>query len=140
MAKAELKTKENDASVEAFIAEQTDGVAADLRAIMKMMGKATGEDPRMWGTSIVGYGRYHYKGASGREGEWFVTGFSPRKANLSLYILTGLGKSAEQMKQLGRHSTGKGCLYIKRLADVDVKILEALILRGVKGLEKMRLK
>lgn len=140
MARAELKTKENDADVEAFIAMQPEGIASDLRDIMKLMRKATGEAPRMWGASIVGYGRYHYKGASGREGEWFVTGFSPRKANLSLYILTGLDKSAAQLKQLGRHSTGKGCLYIKRLADVDVKILEALILRGVKGLEKMRLK
>jgi len=94
----------------------------------------------MWGASIVGFGRYHCKGASGREGEWFVTGFSPRKANLALYILTGLDKSAAQLKKLGKHSTGKGCLYFKRLADVDLKILEGLILAGVKGLEKARVR
>ncbi|MBK8228227.1 MAG: DUF1801 domain-containing protein [Flavobacteriales bacterium] len=140
MAKAELKTKENDASVEAFIAEQSEEVAADCRAIMKLMKKITGEEPRMWGASIVGFGRYHYKGASGREGEWMLTGFSPRKANLSLYILTGLDKSAAQLKKLGKHSTGKGCLYFRRLSDVDAKVLEELIVKGVKGLEKMRVR
>ncbi len=140
MAKAELKTKENDASVEAFIANQSEEVAADCRAIMKLMKKITGEEPRMWGASIVGFGRYHYKGASGREGEWMLTGFSPRKANLSLYILTGLDKSAAQLKKLGKHSTGKGCLYFKRLSDVDAKVLEELIVKGVKGLEKMRVR
>ena len=140
MAKAELKTKENDASVEAFIAAQPDAVAADCRSIMKLMKKATGEEARMWGASIVGFGKYRYKGASGREGEWMLTGFSPRKANLSLYILTGLDKSAVQLKKLGKHSTGKGCLYIKRLGDVDVKVLEELIVKGVKGLEKMRVR
>lgn len=138
MAKAELKTKENDASVETFIAKQSAEVAADCRSIMKLMKKATGEDARMWGASIVGFGRYNYKGASGREGEWMLTGFSPRKANLSLYILTGLDRSAAQLKKLGKHSTGKGCLYIKRLGDVDIKVLEELIANGVKGLEKMR--
>lgn len=140
MAKAELKTKENDASVEAFIANQSEEVAADCRAIMKLMKKITGEEPRMWGASIVGFGRYHYKGASGREGEWMLTGFSPRKANLSLYILTGLDKSTAQLKKLGKHSAGKGCLYFKRLSDVDAKVLEELIVKGVKGLEKMRVR
>jgi len=140
MAKAELKTKENDASVEAFIASQPNEVAADCRAIMQLMHKVTGEEARMWGASIVGFGKYRYKGASGREGEWMLTGFSPRKANLSLYILTGLDKSVEQLKKLGKHSTGKGCLYIKRLGDVDVKVLEGLIAKGVKGLEKMRVR
>lgn len=140
MAKAALKTQENDASVEAFIARQPGEIAADCRAIIALMRKATGEAPRMWGASIVGFGRYHYKGASGREGEWMLTGFSPRKANLSLYILTGLDKSAALLKKLGKHSTGKGCLYIKRLADVDVKVLEELIEKGVNGLEKMRVR
>lgn len=140
MAKTELKTKVNDASVEAIIAAQPDAVAADCRAIMQLMRKATGEEARMWGASIVGFGKYRYKGASGREGEWMLTGFSPRKANLSLYILTGLDKSAAQLKKLGKHSTGKGCLYIKRLGDVDVKVLEELIVKGVKGLEEMRVR
>lgn len=140
MAKAELKTKENDASVDAFIEQQTPEVAADCRSIMRLMKKVTGEPPRMWGTSIVGFGRYHYQGASGREGKWFVTGFSPRKANMTVYVLTGLDKSAALLKKLGKHSTGKGCLYFKRLSDVDPKVLEELIAKGVKGLEKMRVK
>ncbi len=140
MAKTELKTQVNDASVEAFLAKQPDEVAADCRAIVKLMKKATGEEPRMWGASIVGFGRYAYKGASGREGEWMLTGFSPRKANLSLYILTGLDKSAAQLAKLGKHTTGKGCLYIKRLSDVDMKVLEQLVMQGVKGLEKMRVR
>lgn len=140
MARSELKTTENSASVEAFLAKQTDDVAADCRAIVQLMKKATGEEPRMWGASIVGFGRYAYKGASGRAGEWMLTGFSPRKANLSLYILTGLDTSAAQLAKLGKHSTGKGCLYIKRLSDVDVKVLEQLIVKGVKGLEKLRVR
>ncbi len=140
MAKVELKTKVNDGSVEAFIAQQPGEVAADCRTIMRMMKKATGEEPKMWGASIVGFGKYHYKGASGREGEWFITGLSPRKANLSLYILSGLDQAAPLLEKLGKHSTGKGCLYIKRLSDVDMKVLEKLIVKGVKGLEAMRVK
>jgi len=104
------------------------------------MRKVTGEEPRMWGASIVGFGRYRYKGASGREGEWFLTGFSPRKTNLSLYILTGLEENAALLARLGKHTTGKGCLYIKSLNDVDVKMLEELVAKGVKGLEKMRVR
>ncbi len=140
MAKAELKTKVNEASADAFIDQQPGTVAADCRTIMGLMKKATGEEPKMWGASIVGFGRYHYKGASGREGEWFVTGFSPRKANLTLYILSGLEKEHALLEKLGKHSTGKGCLYIKKLADVDLKVLEQLISKGVKGMEKMRVK
>lgn len=140
MAKTELKTKENDANVEAFVAQQSAVVARDCRMIIALMKKVTGEEPRMWGASIVGFGRYAYKGASGREGEWMLTGFSPRKANLSLYILTGLDMSATLLNKLGKHTTGKGCLYIKRLADVDVKVLEELIGKGVKGLEQLRVR
>ncbi len=140
MAKVELKTKVNEASVDAFIAERPEAVAADLRTILELMRKATGEAPRMWGGSIVGFGTYHYKSASGREGEWFITGFSPRKANLSLYILSGLDEAGPLLAKLGKHTTGKGCLYIKRLSDVDVNVLEELIINGVKGLEKMRVR
>jgi Domain of unknown function (DU1801) len=140
MAKVELKTKENKASVEAFIDKQPESVAADCRAIVKLMKKATGEEPRMWGTSIVGFGRYVYEGASGRSGEWMITGFSPRKANLSLYILMGFEKEAALMKKLGKHSTGKGCLYIKQLSDVDPKLLEELIVKGVKALASKRVR
>ncbi len=140
MAKAELKTKENDACVETFIGGQPTAVAADCHTIIALMRKVTGEEPRMWGASIVGFGRYRYKGASGREGEWFLTGFSPRKTNLSLYILTGLEENAALLARLGKHTTGKGCLYIKSLNDVDVKMLEELVAKGVKGLEKMRVR
>lgn len=140
MAKAELKTKETTASVDAFIDKQPEAVAADCRVIAKLMGKATGEEPRMWGPAIVGFGRYHYTGASGREGEWMITGFSPRKANLSLYILSGLDKETALLAKLGKHTTGKGCLYIKRLSDVDLKVLEQLIEKGVKAMAKQRVK
>lgn len=138
MAKAEQKTKETKASVDAFIAKQPADIADDCRAIIKIMKKVSGEEPRIWGTSIVGFGRYHYKGASGREGEWFITGLSPRKANLTLYIFAGFEKEAALMKKLGKHSIGKGCLYFKRLADVDVKVLEELIAKGVKSMAKDR--
>ncbi len=134
MAKVELKTKVNEADVNAFIDKQPEDVAAGL------MKKATGEEPKMWGGSIVGFGKYHYKGASGLEGEWFITGFSPRKANLTLYILTGLDKAGPLLEKLGKHSIGKGCLYIKRLSDVDMKILEKLIVTGVKAMEKARIR
>ena len=88
----------------------------------------------------MGFGRYHYKGASGREGEWMITGFSPRKANLTLYIMMGFEKEAALMKKLGKHTTGKSCLYIKQLSDVDVKLLEELIVKGVKAMAKTRVK
>ncbi len=140
MAKAELKTKVNTASVDAFIDKQPEPVAADCRTIIKLMKKATGEEPEMWGAAIVGFGRYVYKGASGRSGEWMVTGFSPRKTNLSIYIIMGFEKEAALMKKLGKHSTGKGCVYIKQLSDVDLKVLEELIVKGVKAMAKTRIK
>ncbi|HOZ41167.1 MAG TPA: DUF1801 domain-containing protein [Flavobacteriales bacterium] len=138
MAKAELKTKETTASVEAYLATQPDDTVADCRIIVALMQKATGEEPKMWGTSMVGYGRYAYKGKSGREGEWMVIGFSPRKAALSLYILMGFEKEDTLMKKLGKHTTGVGCLYIKKLSDVDLKVLETLIVKGVKAMAKQR--
>ncbi len=140
MAKVELKTKVNEASVDAFIDQQPADVAADCRTVMSLMKKATGEEPRMWGAAIVGFGRYAYEGASGRAGEWMVTGFSPRKANLSLYILSGLDRETALLKKLGKHTTGKGCLYIKQLGDVDLKVLEQLIEKGVKAMAKQRVK
>jgi hypothetical protein len=140
MAKAELKTKETTASVETFIAKQPADIAADCRTIMGLMKKATGEDPKLWGPSIVGYGRYAYKYDTGREGEWMITGFSPRKANLTLYIMMGFEEEAALMQKLGKHTTGKSCLYIKKLADVDLKVLESLIVKGVKAMAKQRVK
>ncbi len=140
MAKAELKTKETTASVEAFIAKQSADIAADCRTIMGLMKKATGEEPKLWGASIVGYGRYAYKYDTGREGEWMITGFSPRKANLTLYIMMGFEEEAALMQKLGKHTTGKSCLYIKKLSDVDLKVLESLIVKGVKAMAKQRIK
>jgi hypothetical protein len=140
MAKAELKTKETTASVEAFIAKQPADIAADCRTIMGLMKKATGEDPKLWGPSIVGYGRYAYKYDTGREGEWMITGFSPRKANLTLYIMMGFEEEAALMQKLGKHTTGKSCLYIKKLSDVDLRVLESLIVKGVRAMEKQRIK
>lgn len=138
--KNDLKTRETNASVDAFIEEQAPDVREDLRTLSKMMKKATGEDPRMWGTSMVGFGRYHYKGKSGREGEWLVTGFSPRKTNLSIYILSGFENAGPILKKLGKHSTGVGCLYVKRLSDIDLKALDELIMHGVKAMEKLRVR
>lgn len=140
MAKAQVKTTENDASVEAFIATRPEAVAADCRTLIALMRKATGEEPRMWGTAIVGFGRYRYKGASGREGEWMVIGFSPRKATLSLYLFMGFDQEAALMAKLGKHSTGKGCLYIKRLSDVEPKVLEQLIVKGAKAMAAQRIR
>ena len=140
MAKAELKTTETTASVDAFIAKQPADIAADCRAIMGLMRKATGEDPKLWGASIVGYGRYAYTYDSGREGEWMITGFSPRKANLTLYIMMGFEEEAALMEKLGKHTTGKSCLYIKKLSDVDLRVLESLIVKGVRAMAKQRIK
>jgi hypothetical protein len=140
MAKAELKTTETTASVDAFIAKQPADIAADCRAIMGLMRKATGEDTKLWGASIVGYGRYAYTYDTGREGEWMITGFSPRKANLTLYIMMGFEEEAALMEKLGKHTTGTSCLYIKKLSDVDLRVLESLIVKGVRAMEKQRIK
>jgi hypothetical protein len=140
MAKAELKTKVNEASVDAFIDQQSEATAADCRTIIKLMKKATGEEPRMWGPSIVGFGRYAYTYDSGRTGESMITGFSPRKANLTLYIMMGFEEEAALMQKLGKHTTGKSCLYIKKLSDVELKVLESLIVKGVKAMAKQRVK
>ena len=91
----------------------------------------------MWGASIVGFGSYHYKGASGREGDWFLTGFSPRKQNLTLYLMGGLSEQADLLKKLGRHKTSVGCLYIKKLEDVDIKVLKEIITKSVKAMKKI---
>jgi hypothetical protein len=107
----------------------------DCFKIAEMMQKITKAEPKMWGTSIVGFGSYHYKGASGREGDWFITGFSPRKQNLTLYIMSGFEDHAELLAKLGKYSTGKGCLYIKKLEDIDVKVLKELIARSVKRMK-----
>ncbi len=124
----ELKTKQNKASVTGFLRGIEDPQRRkDCRAVLELMKEVTGSRPKMWGDSIVGFGSYHYKYASGREGDWFVTGFSPRKANLTLYIMAGFSRYKELLAKLGKHKTGKSCLYIKRLADVDLAILRQLV-------------
>lgn len=129
---AELKTKQNSASVATFLNSIEDKQKrADARKIASMMRAATGSRAKMWGTAIVGFGSYHYKYASGREGDWMLVGFSPRKQNLTIYIMPGFKAFDKLMAKLGKHSTGKSCLYIKRLADVDEKVLEKLIAESV---------
>ena len=125
---ADNKTKATRASVTAFIHSIEDKQKrADARKVATMMRKATGKRARMWGASIVGYGTYHYKYESGREGDFMITGFSPRRQALTVYILAGFGRFDTLMGKLGKYKTGKSCLYIKRLSDVDEKVLEKLI-------------
>jgi hypothetical protein len=129
---AELETKQTKTSVNAFLNDiEDDQQRKDAKAIAKMMKVATGVPPKMWGTSIVGFGSYSYKYASGHEGEWPLTGFSPREQNLSLYIMTGFKGYQPLLKKLGKHKTGKACLYIKRLDDVDREVLQELITKSV---------
>lgn len=129
---AELKTKPTKASVSAFLAGITDDtLRKDCRAVSKLMRQATGAKPTMWGPGIVGFGSYHYKYASGREADWFLAGFAPRKQNLTLYIVSGFDRYEALLRELGKHKTGKSCLYIKRLADIDMEVLEELIQRSV---------
>ena len=125
---AENKTKPTSASVTGFIKSIDDPqTRADVRKIATMMRRATGKRARMWGNSIVGYGTYHYRYDSGREGDFMLTGFSPRKQALSVYILAGFDRFEPLMQKLGKYKTGKSCLYIKQLADVDEAVLEQLI-------------
>ena len=135
--KAELKTKVNDASVEGFLNSVTDQQKReDCFEILRLMKQVTKEAPKMWGSSIVGFGSYHYKGASGREGDWMLTGFSPRKQNLTLYLMGGLNTHTNLLKKLGKHKTSGGCLYIKKLSDVDVSALKELINESLKTMKK----
>ena len=135
---AELKTKERKASVEKFLnSVKEDQKREDSFKILKIMKQITKAEPKMWGTSMIGFGNYHYKYASGREGDWFLTGFSPRKQNISLYIMADINKYKELLGKLGKHKTGKGCLYINKLDDVDIKVLKELITTSVKKLKKI---
>jgi len=129
---AEFKTKEHKASVAAFLAAIPDPERRDdALAVAAMMKAATKTEPRMWSTSIVGYGAQHYKYESGREGDWFRIGFSPRKDALTVYITSSFEQHPELMAKLGKYKTGKSCLHIKRLSDVDEKVLKQLIIRAV---------
>jgi Domain of unknown function (DU1801) len=133
---AEPKTKPTNESVKDFLnripeAERRE----DCFAVAKMMEEITGEKPRMWGPAIVGFGSYHYKYASGHEGEWPMTGFSPRKKDLTLYIMMGFERHPDLMEKLGKHSHSKSCLYIKSLSDIHIPTLKKLIKIGLKELK-----
>src|SRR5687767_11200613 len=128
---AELKTQVTKANVNKFLEGIKDErKRQDCYELLKIMKKATKAEPKMWGTSIIGFGDHHYTYASGREGDWFVVGFSPRAQNLTLYMMGGW--DLEVLKRLGKYKTGKGCLYINKLSDVDIKVLNELITKSVK--------
>ncbi len=134
---AEPKTQPTSQSVSNFLSTVVDKkMRAECRVVAKMMREATGKKARMWGASIVGFGSYDYKYASGREGSWPIIGFSPRSKNLSIYIMPGFSNFDKLMGRLGKYKTGKSCLYIKSLDDVDQKKLKALIDGSVKFMEK----
>ncbi|MCP5051791.1 MAG: DUF1801 domain-containing protein [bacterium] len=135
---AELKTKPNDANVESFL----NGVADETKrqdcfTLLELMKQITGAEPKMWGGSIVGFGSYHYKYESGREGDWFLSGFSPRKQNLTLYIMAGFSRYDELLSKIGKYKTGKSCFYVKKLADIDLQVLKELIKQSVEHMAKL---
>ena len=133
---AELKTKPTNESVKEFINKIADEERrADCFEVAKIMEEVTGEKPKMWGPSIVGFGSYHYKYESGREGDWPVAAFSPRKKDLTVYLMMGFEKHHELMQKLGKHSKSKSCLYIKRLSDIHTPTLKKLIRASVKQLK-----
>jgi hypothetical protein len=136
---AELKTRVTKASVTKFL----DGIADEKRrrdcmALLEMMEAATKAKPEMWGPSIVGFGRYAYRYPNGKDAEWFVVGFSPRKANLTLYILPGVDRYADHLEKLGRHTTGRSCLYVKTLDDLHLPTLKAMLKTAFKEMPKAR--
>ena len=134
---AELKTKLNDADPKAFLESiEDEAKRKDSYEILKMMEDISGCPPKMWGSSIIGFGSYQYKYASGREGDWLIAGFSPRKQSFSLYIMSGFDRYNELLAKLGKHKTGKACLYIKRLDDVDRSVLYELIQTSYQRMDK----
>jgi hypothetical protein len=134
---AELKTQRNKGSVDAFLKSIPDEQKRnDAFTLVDIMRKATRAEPEMWGSSIVGFGTSHYQYASGRDAEWFLTGFSPRKQNLTLYLLGGFAQHDDLLKALGKYKTGKGCLYINRLDDVDLPTLRKLVKQSVQYMKK----
>lgn len=129
---AELKTKQTKESVAAFLAKvEPEGRRKDAKAVAKLMERLTGDKPSMWGASMVGFGRYRYTYESGRQGEWFMIGFSPRKANLTIYLIDGFSGADDLRAKLGKHKVGKSCLYVNSLADLDLGVLEDMLKRSV---------
>lgn len=133
---AELKTKKNDASVQDFLKQvEPESKRKDCFQVLEMMEEIAGVPGKMWGDSIIGFGHYHYKYASGREGDWFQIGFSPRKQNLTLYVMTGYDGYEDLLKRLGKYKTGVSCLYLKHLDDVDEAVLREILKRTVEYIQ-----
>ncbi|MCG8309396.1 MAG: DUF1801 domain-containing protein [Cytophagales bacterium] len=131
-----LKTQKNNASVEDFLnGVENEKRKTDSFEVLKLMKKVTDAEPCMWGPSIIGFGHYHYKYATGRENDWFLTGLSPRKQSLTLYIMNGFTHYNDILSRLGKYKTGKSCLYINRLEDIDMQVLEELITASVNFLK-----
>jgi hypothetical protein len=134
---AELKTKPTKSAVETFIKKIPDAQKRDdCRTLVDLMKASTGSEPVMWGKSIIGFGLYRYKYASGREGDWPIIGLSPRTQNLTLYIMPGFEDFADLRAKLGPHTTGKSCLYIKRLADIDIAVLTKIVKKSIAQMKK----
>lgn len=134
---AEIKTKQNDKSVQEFLESVADErKRKDSFALLDLMQEATGKEPKMWGDSIVGFGSYHYKYASGREGDMPLIGFSPRKQNLTLYITAEFERYGDLLSKLGKHKTSKACLYINRLEQVDMDVLRELVNQSIDHMTK----
>ena len=129
---AKLKTAPNEGSMGEFLESvENEKKKQDSFEILALMKEITGEEPVMWGTSIIGFGSYQYKYASGREGEWFLTGFSPRKQNITLYIMSGFDQYDQLLAKLGKYKTGKSCLYINKINDIDTDVLKELVKQSV---------
>lgn len=134
---AAIKTKPTEVSVSDFLEKvETEQVRDDCRAIIKLMKKVTGSPAKMWGPSIIGFGQYHYKYESGHEGDMCITGFSPRKGNLTLYVISGFPGQDALLKKLGKHKSSVACLYIKKLEDIDMAVLEKIIKGSIDYVKK----
>ncbi len=135
---AELKTKRTNASVTAFLKRvRDDARRRDCLAVVRIMKRATRATPKMWGTRIVGFGTYHYKYASGRQADWFLTGFAPRKQELTLYILAGAGRYKALLARLGKYKVAGSCLHIRRLDEVNLTVLQQLVSASVRHMKQM---
>lgn len=138
---AEVKTKKTENSVENYLSTvKHEQQRKDCGVLLKIMKKHTKKTPKLWGKSIVGFGEFAYKGKSGREGTWFATGFSPRKGNISIYLISGVDNFKPLLKKLGKHKTGVGCLYINSLEEIDIKVLEELVKENYKSMADKMIK
>lgn len=134
----ENKTKQNEASVYEFLAQvEPEQKKKDSHQLLELLGKITKATPKMWGASIVGFGQYHYKYKSGREGDWFLSGFSPRKNALTLYLMCDLSHEKLDFENLGKYKKSKGCLYIKKLDDIDTAVLQKIIVQSIELTKEM---